>query len=274
MHDLSYVSSRGAVVPLDDGTVGTDGAPDLRGRVWDFDLSTHGMLWAGRSSRTVGLDVIVSDPARADDLRRIADADVADGKPGRLVAQGEWEQRALIVESRVRDVRVDHMALRLKIALLDGAWTRSVPFEFAIRRSGEGSWLDYPHGYPHDFARGVESRQLRVDGLTPCPVKLVIYGPATNPYVTIGGNRYEVSASIPDGAYLTIDGRVKTIVMRNADGSDADMFAAGVRRGGQGGGSYVFERVPPGVSDVTWDNTFGFTVTVYEEEGEPPWSRA
>ncbi|NPD32259.1 hypothetical protein HLV35_03125 [Eggerthellaceae bacterium zg-997] len=274
MHDLEYVSSTRWVVPLDDVSAGTDGALDIRGWAWESELGAHDLLWADRPARTVGLEVVVADLARADDLRRASSLDVADGKPGRLVAQGEWEQRAYVLESGVKEHWGDHVTLSLKVALLDGVWTRSHGREFPIRRSGEGSWLDYPHGYPHDFARGVESRQLRVDGLTPCPVKLVIYGPATNPYVTIGGNRYEVSASIPDGAYLTIDGRSKTIVMRNADGSDADMFAAGVRRGGQGGGSYVFERLPPGVSEVAWDNTFGFTVTLYEEEGEPPWSRA
>ncbi len=43
------------------------------------------------------------------------------------------------------------------------------------------------------------------------------------------------------------------------------------RRGyGEGSGEYVFERLPEGVSEVSWSNSFSFTAIVYEEEAMPP----
>mgnify|MGYP007003682516 CR=1 FL=1 len=41
---------------------------------------------------------------------------------------------------------------------------------------------------------------------------------------------------------------------------------------GAGSGEYIFERVPAGTCEVSWDNSFGFDLTLYEEEGEPAWS--
>ena len=43
-------------------------------------------------------------------------------------------------------------------------------------------------------------------------------------------------------------------------------------RRGQGGGEYIFQPASPGTHEVEWDRSFGFDLTWYEEEGEPPWS--
>ena len=49
------------------------------------------------------------------------------------------------------------------------------------------------------------------------------------------------------------------------------MFASARRGTGKGGGSYAFQPLTPGVSEVSWDGTFAFDLTVFEQEGEPPW---
>ena len=58
----------------------------------------------------------------------------------------------------------------------------------------------------------------------------------------------------------------------NADGSAVDVFAKARRGDGLGGGEYIFQPVSPGDHEVEWDRSFGFDLTWYEEEGEPPWS--
>lgn len=45
-----------------------------------------------------------------------------------------------------------------------------------------------------------------------------------------------------------------------------------MRGEGAGSGSYCFEPLRPGTSTVSWDGSFGFDITHYQEEGEPPWS--
>ena len=48
--------------------------------------------------------------------------------------------------------------------------------------------------------------------------------------------------------------------------------SSGERGAGAGSGSYVFERLRPGTSSVAWDGSFGFNLTYFQEEGEPPWN--
>ena len=133
-------------------------------------------------------------------------------------------------------------------------------------------WLDYPHDYEYDFLARSAAASVETSVLTKCDVRLVIYGQCDNPYVVIGGNRYQVNCGVPAGAYLTIDGREKTIILTLEDGTTVNVFGDGVRGSGLGSGEYVFEPIKPGAQNVEWDGSFGFDLGWYEEEGEPPWS--
>jgi len=135
-------------------------------------------------------------------------------------------------------------------------------------------YLDYPHNYPYDYQKTSSTESITPSVLTPSDVRLVIYGPAVNPYVIVGDNRYQVNTTVPSGGYLTVDGRNKSIMLTLADGTVQNVFSSGVRGGGAGGGSYIFERIPAGTSEVTYDGSFGFDLGWYEEEGEPPWSQS
>lgn len=135
------------------------------------------------------------------------------------------------------------------------------------------AYLDYPFDYEYDYQKTSYAGSVEPSVLTPSDVHIVVYGPAVNPYVIVGGNRYEVDITVPAGGYLTVDGRDKTIKLTLADGTVQNAFSYGVRGGGAGGGSYIFERIPSGMNEVTFDGSFGFDLGWYEEEGEPPWSQ-
>ena len=132
-------------------------------------------------------------------------------------------------------------------------------------------FLDYPHNYEYDYSEIAAADSIESSVYTPSDVHLVIFGPATNPYILVGGNKYQVNVTVPSGGYVTIDGREKTIVLTLADGTDQNAFSYGVRGGGQGGGTYVFEPIQAGTQEVTYSGAFGFNLGWYEEEGEPPW---
>ena len=109
-------------------------------------------------------------------------------------------------------------------------------------------------------------------GYSGSPAKLVVYGPAVNPSVRLAGNLYQVDVTVPDGGYMDIDPLRRTVTVVAADGTTMDAFSKAHRGGGAGSGEYIFERVPVGTSEISWDNSFGFDLTLYEEEGEPAWS--
>lgn len=274
MYRLKYVGSLGTV-QLDGPLCYVGTGAGLRGREWSYELSTHAAKSVARKARKAEVGFTAIDLAEADRARRIMDADVADGTPGKLVYDGEWEQRALVLKSEIAGAGRSHMSSTLTVALLDGCWTRLRTKAFPIRVSGDDySYLDMGFGFPVDLGPSVPVAEAEIGAYARPNVRLVVYGPATNPYVIVGGNRYEVDVSVPDGARLEVDGRSKTISLIGSTGDVTNCFGRGVRTGGAGGGSYIFERLP--VSDlpvsVSWDNSFGFDLCWYEEEGEPPWS--
>lgn len=281
MHRLSYVASGGEEVELDAPGAWSGTALGLRGRAWSYELSWRGASGISRDAREAEWDVSFTDPAAADRLRRLADRDLSLGRPGRLVFDGEWSQRAYIAKSEPTEAYSSRgLRATLTALLLDGAWRREVDTDFFSARdeAGAGDWLDYPRDYPYDYGGSGVNRTVTVEGLVPAALRLEIYGPATNPRVTVTqgtwANVYAVDAEVPGGSRLVVDGSAfpKTIKLVGTYGEETDLFPKGVRGEGAGSGSYCFEPLPAGTSSVAWDGSFGFLMRHYEEEGEPPWS--
>lgn len=95
MRTLSYVSgatgeSIGFEGPLYGGTL-----TGLRARIWDYSLASRGITGITRKTRETTIPVKIHDsPETIDLLRRLADADMASGEPGTLIADGEWKAGA------------------------------------------------------------------------------------------------------------------------------------------------------------------------------------
>ena len=275
MNKLEYQPGIGGqAIQLDGPTSFVGTADNLRSREWECNLGYRDLVSATRPAREVDV-TFYTDFDDADTFRRVADADVMAGTPGMFVAQGEWNQRGYILASNPNSIHFGRLATELKVALLDGAWWRLVTRSFMPSGDeGEDVYLDYPHDYPFDYMQTSHTEYVEPSVLTPSDVYLVVYGPAVNPYVIVGGNKYQVNVTVPSGGYLTVDGRKKTIVLTLADGTKQNAFSYGVRGGGAGGGTYIFQRIPPGQQEVTYSGSFGFDLGWYEEEGEPPWSQS
>ena len=278
MHRLYYVSSTGERISLDgDGAfVGT--APKLRSREWTYDLGWRSASGISRGVREATLGAFLTASA-ADRLREQADRDMADAAPGRIEVDGEWYQRAYIAKSETETVYGRRaVKAELTVLLLDGAWRREVSADFYATETEDPSGLDHPHDFEYDYGGSTASRSVTVDGLVPADLKLTVYGPVTNPRVAVSQgaftNVYEVAVEVPGGSRLVIDGSSypKSIQLIGTYGEVEDRFADGLRGEGAGSGSYCFEPLRPGTSSVAWDGSFGFTMTHYQEEGEPPWS--
>ena len=117
------------------GFVGT--AENVRSRQWARELGKSNLLSAARVAREVDVD-FKCDFAVADKLREAADADVLARTPGTFVAQGEWNQRGYILESRPKGIHFGWLDTSLTIALLDGAWWRLRGLSLIPDTSGRG----------------------------------------------------------------------------------------------------------------------------------------
>lgn len=276
MHRLSYISGTGAAeVCLDCRSALAGTAEGVRGREWGYSIGYRSIAAATRAARECSMSVTFLDLSVADELRRLADRDVAMATPGTLAVDG-WSQRAYITAADPSSISRAHMAAKLTVVLLDGVWRKghTIAFEQLTATSGDGEFLDLPYDLPYDLGVPSTRRYVDVGEWGAAPLRFVVYGPCVNPAVRIDGNWYRVDVTVPDGGYLVVDplATPRSVTLVAADGSTTDAFAKARRGNGSGSGEYIFQPASPGVHEVEWDRSFGFDLTWYEEEGEPPWS--
>ena len=271
MLDIRYESSAGVSVALNSGAY--VGRPnDLFSREWDYKLGYRALATASRGARKASFKAFFADMAQADAFRRCADSDMRKGTPGTLRVDG-WFQRCFVVASEVDGIGSDFFMAKLTLVLLDGVWRRGATTAFApVQGSADYEFLDLPHDLPYDLGATPPQQYAINPGYSDSPVGFVVYGLAVNPTVRIGGNTYRVDATVPEGGYMKVDPLNRSVTVVAADGTKVDAFSKARRGNGAGSGEYIFERVPAGTSEVSWDNSFGFDLTLYEEEGEPAWS--
>lgn len=99
----------------------------------------------------------------------------------------------------------------------------------------------------------------------PMPVSLAIRGPHDAPSVEIGDNVYSINYAIPEGGYIHIDGIKRTATLHYPDGTEQNVF------GYRDTAYNLFEQLPPGAHEVTFNGTNPITITLFSERGEPSW---
>ena len=269
---LTYTGSTGEVVELDGLLTYVGTGLGIRGRKWAYSLGRRGISGQYRAAREATLTVDYTDLAEADRARGILDRDVASGTPGTL-ASGGWSQRAYVVAQEPSTRYPGWVQASMTVLLLDGAWStpHATSFEPASLASDYGK--AYAYGYPYDYGPPAPARSVEVPGTVPGPFRLVIWGRAVQPSVTIGGNAYSFGVSVPAGGYLLVDTLHDPVVeLVTADGIRTDAFSCAQRGGGLGSGTYAFQPIAPGSQLVSWDDSFGFDLTTYQLEGEIPWA--
>lgn len=273
MDKLTYISARQEAVNLDGDFAWSGTASGVRGRAWTYKLGRRGVTGISLDAVKAELETTFLDEAVADRLRRIADKDLRDRTPGTLVVAGEWRRTCYVVASEPSSIFAGAHREKLMLALLGSGWKRSRLHSFPVReeQASEGGY-DFAHDWGLDFMRGPAPRFLDGGDLGDSDFRLVVYGPATNPAVTVAGNVYALKLDIPAGGHAIVDSTDCTIVSVAPGGAVSNAFGAGIRGAGKGGGRYIFQPIPEGVSDVAASGAFGFDLTVYETESEPPWS--
>lgn len=269
---LAYVGSSGERVEMDARPIVSNRFLPIRGRQWSYELSRRSIRQVSRDAREATLTVDYLTTEAADAARRVMDRDVALGTPGTLVS-GEWSQRAYVVAQEPSDRYHGWVRADLTVLLLDGVWRRLVTTRYGKGDAGSDYGKAYTYGYEYDYAPPSNARTLTVDAPAACPIRLVIFGYARNPSITIGDNTYSFDVEVPTGGYLLVDTRPDpTVTLVDSAGRSSDAFASAHRGAGLGSGEYAFQPVAPGIQTVGWDGSFGFDLGVWLEEGEIPWT--
>lgn len=123
----------------------------------------------------------------------------------------------------------------------------------------------YSHGYPFGYPNPYAIRKIANPLYTPAQFKLAVMGPCT-PSIIIGGHVYSVNSEVGAGEILTIDSRLKKVYKRAADGTITNLFDCRNRD------SFIFEKIPPGENQISWQSIDKFFLTLVDERTIPPWS--
>ena len=226
------------------------------------------------SKRTLPVIIICPTEAQGiaarNKLMEVVEKDVLAMKHGRIIL-GDYYFRCFVTKSQKKNYLTTKRWMELTLTL-----TTDFPYwvkeeTFAFRKQGEGSGaggqnLDFHFDYPFDFASSVSRKEVSNTGFVGSNFRMVIYGACTNPAVTIANHTYQVNCDVDEGEYLTIDSVSKKIYVTAVDGTTTNVFNLRNRD------SYVFEKIAPGTSHVTWEGDFGFDITLLEERSEPKWT--
>ena len=244
----------------------------LRSHTWSRQLTNKSVRGLTLDTREVEVTIRLTDE-QANILRRVADADISEKKPGTIVVDDEWRMRCYIVGSKTSDVFYGWIECKLTIALVDSFWWRRKKMHFVSGLVNDG--LDYPHDHPHDLSFQVGEGRVQVDSLIGALPLVRFYGPCVNPYVSIADNIYQVNVSVPSGYTATIDATTSkpTVLLTDSYGNSISVFSDAVRTGGLNGGSYAFQPLPGGTLLVNWSGAFAFDLEWVEKDTEPLWQR-
>lgn len=246
---------------------------NLRGREWTDTLGYRSVTGISRPAVEATCTLTATSMTALDTARRAFDADMRANTPGTLVIDGAWSQRALVRKSQVQKVTPWTVTAELTLQLLDGAWRHELEaLRYTIAPETEHG-LNYPHNYPHNYGAPPGAKSITNPMTMPVPWRMTIWGPVSNPYVRIGSNLHQVDVTVPSGSRLEINSLEgeRTVELIDDTGHVTNVIDKAHRGTGEDGGEYVFQPIPPGLSDVVWSQRFGFDITMIEEEMEPPW---
>lgn len=271
---VTYTNSAGDVVAFGLGSHWRYTDNDLFDASLDYDTANNKVISFGEDlvENTITVNLRTTNTAGRVERNRIMDVaqvDIAAVVPGTLRV-GQSFTRAYITGCKPDMYHYRDGFMDLELTLLRRPyWLREYSQVITPEsRSGIGG-MDYPTDFPYDYMSSTTDTNTITNPFS-VPAKPVFYigGACENPSLTIAGNTYEVQIKIDYGELIIVDALERTIITRDKFGNETSIFDKGVRASG----SYIFQSVPAGTSNVIWDGSYSVEVKLYEERRVPYWS--
>lgn len=203
-----------------------------------------------------------------DELVEAFDYDIANMTPGRIYF-GNYYIECYIkkAENAISGTWNNWSDCKIDIYCPYPFWAQEQEKSFypdAADKGEEYEFLEYPYGYDYDYSRPTSgSQHWYIDHYKSSNFKMIIYGPCTNPRITISNHVYQIFDTLSANEYIEIDSRNSTVKKYLANGTVQNIFYK------KGNSSSVFEPIPAGDILVSWNGEFGFDITVYKERSVP-----
>ena len=206
-----------------------------------------------------------------DHLADVVQADVIDGKDGRLYTDTGFYLSCKIIGSEKTDWRMGLPIMFNTLTVLADkpVWIREETKEFFSQSevpAPEDGFLDYEYDYQYDYtSQKIGTSDWYIDHYQPSEFEMTIFGPCVNPRILIEGYPYEVFDTLENNEYIVIDSRQNSVIKHLSNGTVQDLYDLRAKE------ESVFEPIPSGYLNLSWSGLFGFEITLYIERGEPRW---
>lgn len=276
MKDIYYVNSNNEKIDLLEPPYMLQ-TGELFGYKWNYEskqrLGGGGKITNIRKDleeRTLTLSIVnygVENYEEAIDyLHEITDIDVLKKTPGRLYVGGMYLNCYVTASEKSEwEPEAGYIDVSLTLAVEYPMWVGENPYTFHSFGVSSTDNKRYPGRYPYRYANGMNSTYIINPHFTNSNFELIIYGPAVNPMVTIGGVPYLVNVILEEDEYLAIDSRSRTIIKATKNGERENLYHNRQK------GRNFFRKIGPGRQSISWTGKFDFDLIIYEERGEPKW---
>ena len=200
-----------------------------------------------------------------DRMTNAFETDIAQQNPGRFIF-GDYSISGYVTFSSTYASEMSNRTeRRVKISCTSGFWEKQKGYSFATEKANAKGTKRYPNRYAYRYAARKSEKMIINDGYAPAQFNIYIYGPAVNPDIYIGENRYSITVTLMENERLEIDSKNETIFKILNDGTKVNEF------GSRQKGINFFKGIAPGVNSVMWYGDLTFDINLKIERSEPEW---
>lgn len=276
MMTLYYEGSDGSIIDFMSHPVFAQSPETLTKNSWSYS-TISGVNGLGRVKRfykdtqeaTLKLSIMTDTADEFNkvmyDIHRIFDRDVRQLKPGKLWWNGYYKE-VFAVETSNDDFEELFEAVEREVTFISvhPYWIKTHRYQYLDLSHNTGS-LDYDFDYDFDYDMEELIEVIENDCIDKANFELKFYGPAQNPSVLVGGHVYELLTDLEDGEYAVVNSLTKKITQYDIYGNTENIFHLRSRD------SYIFERIPEGITTISRDKNLKVDITLFDERGEPEW---
>lgn len=199
-----------------------------------------------------------------DRIGEMTEKDILMKKPGKLWC-GEYYLECYIVENEKKDYDDLFYAVDIPITIVSFRpfWIRKSEYSFRISEVSSTNNKRYRYKYPYRYANGMNDKYVVNPHFSDSNFKLIIYGPAVNPLISIGEVPHLTNIVLEQDERLEIDSRAGTVVKIIKNGECINAFHNRQK------GRKFFRKIGPGRQNIVWPGTFAFDLVIFEERSEP-----
>lgn len=236
---------------------------------WEWNASSDAYQFDQVTSHDFSVTVMFDNLATCDKILALMDEDTLNNSRGMLV-MGNWSIKCNAIKGSFKARAGNMTEYQIGFRAYGQRWMMATYYQFLPTGGTSVGGLDYPHDYPHDYmSPPVGQNTINISSWGQCDFRLIVYGPVTNPAVTIGGHQYKVNATLLSGDILFVNQISKGIAgseifKRSSSGVVTNLFSS------RDTASYIFQRLAPGENLVVWSGEFGFDLEVFETRSKIP----